>query len=365
KPARSSIWGSQVQILPEISGDIKPDKRLRVRDRNVKRNATRNRTVKRSTCKSSSSQKGKKSSEVSCPTVRHISLKIKIGNKSCIVGNGNGSISELGQGAHDSFDAPGCKIREKGFGGHSTLHERDDVKVSVSDYSPHDINVDDTLSLKNQGGSHQVRCLKDEDNFVISTENRFSDVGTSPDSEVINSVPDAPLCEKGLSCSQDGSGTLNAFVPSSNTLNPILPRKTAKRGKKKDELCQVEDVASEKQKREGKTNAVQISDSSREIGCLSIPLINSAKGLVAAVTSATSKVSGMLSNHKVVSLEYSGSKRGNKARSTVLSHQRKGKKSSKGKGKNSVVVEQHEVSKKTCAFGAHSEIANLMETGSY
>ncbi|KAL0438140.1 UNVERIFIED_CONTAM: Histone-lysine N-methyltransferase ASHH2 [Sesamum latifolium] len=98
----------------------------------------------------------------------------------------------------------------------------------------------------------------------VSIENHCSDVGTSPDSEVINSVPDGSFCEKDLPDIHDSPIMSKEYVPPSDVSSLILSREKFKKGKKTDKLLLVGNCTLE-----GKQTGGQTTDTAK----LSMPLV--------------------------------------------------------------------------------------------
>ncbi|XP_011074812.1 histone-lysine N-methyltransferase ASHH2 isoform X1 [Sesamum indicum] len=251
KPARSSVWGYLGSILPafeEHNGlDLNLDKKKLkgARGGQGKRNAIRDQT-------------GRKSVRKSCTPTGHISLKIKIGNQSCGMVNFNAP----GNSNHGLPDTLESKFGEEVPGGMVLPHERNLEKMASSDTSILGSHIDVNGIVENSstsGDVHQISSQEEGDNLGPSTENRCSDPGTSPDSEVINSVSDAPLFEKGLQNMQDSlimpmemrnEECFTSTVPDvsfGNVSSLSFPRMKSKKGKKKDKHDQLGDCSLESQ----------------------------------------------------------------------------------------------------------------------
>lgn len=192
KRARSFAWGSVG--LPAFeehnldSGDVKRTGRKKVG--HGKRNAIKN-------------QRGKKS-EKNCTPTRRISLKIKIGNKSCGVVNFTENINASRKNFPGLCDIMDSNFEEKLLGDVVLPNESNLEKGIASEASVLGTHLNDTNNVENRSFStvtdlHQITSHEEGGNLRASTGNRSSDPGTSPDSEVINSVPDAPLYENGTS----------------------------------------------------------------------------------------------------------------------------------------------------------------------
>ncbi|KAL3641727.1 hypothetical protein CASFOL_012542 [Castilleja foliolosa] len=141
---------------------------------------------------------GKKSVQKSCHPTGHITLKIKIGNQSCGV-------------VHVTKDlnvSEKSKYTERLSRDVTLPHERKLDNVLSSDVSVLSTHLDSRGNVENSsfnmsGDLHQIINHEEGDNVRATTENRCSDAGTSPDSEVINSIQDATVFEKGLQNTQD------------------------------------------------------------------------------------------------------------------------------------------------------------------
>ncbi|GER38740.1 histone-lysine N-methyltransferase [Striga asiatica] len=188
KRDRSSVWGLLGNTFPDFEENcgngpnVGSEKNLRI--------------VQNAQCKKSadSAKESKKSVRDSCPPTGRITLKIKIGNQSCGV-------------IHVSEDLNGSETSAPGL-------------AKIVDH-------------------------EEVDKLIASTENRCSDTGTSPDSEVISSVLDATPFEKGLN-KQDASTIpverinqecLTNSVPDVPVVDGsslIFLRKKSRKGKKND-----------------------------------------------------------------------------------------------------------------------------------
>lgn len=277
KRARSCVWGYLGNILPDIeenSGldfNLGNEKKLgRGRGGKGKRKAIRDQT-------------GQKSIGKRCTPTGHISLKVKIGNKSCSIGNAIGNFSASGKGIPELTDTMENKLGEEMPGDVVSPHERNLEKVMSSDAFALSTHLEvrgafDNQSFNTSSDVHEIRSLEEGDKLGGLTEIGCSDVGTSPDSEVINSVPDAPLCEKGLPDRQD-SPIMSKVVSPTDVSNLILSPKHSKKGKKKDKLHQVDDILLESKLTGAETrNNAKVPVSTRDVSSLSLPRNKSKKG---------------------------------------------------------------------------------------
>ncbi|GER40306.1 histone-lysine N-methyltransferase [Striga asiatica] len=185
KRDRSSVWGLLGNMFPDFeeTGGHEPNVGSERNLRSVKGVQGKKSAI---TTKAS-----KKSVRDSFPPTGRITLKIKIGNQSC------GMV--------------------------------------------HDLNA----SEKSASGLSKIVGHEEGDKLRASTENRCSDPGTSPDSEVINSIPDATPFEKDLSrqdapmvpvarISQECLTNSVPDVPVMDGSSLIFLQKKSKKGKKKD-----------------------------------------------------------------------------------------------------------------------------------
>ncbi|KAL1543782.1 [histone H3]-lysine(4) N-trimethyltransferase [Salvia divinorum] len=238
--ARSSVWGDLGTILPDIDQSSVLDKRL-----GNERKQRRHEKGGKGKRKGTREQIGKKSLGKSLVPTGRISLKIKIGNKLCTPGNVAENFSAPGKDITGFVDTKGNKLGEEVPREFSAPCERNLEKVMPSDVSAISVHlkVKGTLynnSLDTSSNFHEIRNLEEADNSRTLTKIQCSDVGTSPDSEVINSIPDVSLCEKGLPDLQDGFILSKARVSPVDISNLILSPKHAKKEKKKVKHHQVD-----------------------------------------------------------------------------------------------------------------------------
>ncbi|KAK4429611.1 Histone-lysine N-methyltransferase ASHH2 [Sesamum alatum] len=231
KPARSSVWGCLGNILPisegnnELDLNLGEEKKLRkVGGGKGKRNATKD-------------QIGRTSTRKRCTTTGHISLKIKIGNKSCSLGDAAENLRASGNDIPLIFDTMENKLGEEMSGDMVSPCEKNLENVTSPAASALSTHLDDSgalcdPSLNTSSDFHQIISHEDSVNLGASIENQCSDVGTSPDSEVINSVPDGSFCEKDLPDIHDSPITSKEYVSPSDVSSLILSREKSKKGKK-------------------------------------------------------------------------------------------------------------------------------------
>lgn len=173
----------------------------------------------------------KESIENKCPLAGRISLKIKIGNKLCSMGSTAESCLLPGKSTTESIGIKENTLEGKVLGfplernvenGPSDVYALNKPLAAKTAY--------DNSCFSTSSDFHSIKALGECDNLPVS------DIGTSPDSEVINTVPDVPLCEKGLLDLQTSPVVSNGSAsPSDNSSLVLSPRKS-KKGFKKDKL---------------------------------------------------------------------------------------------------------------------------------
>lgn len=238
KRARSSVWGDLGSLLPDIDqssalGQNFGIERKQRHDKGGKEKRKGVRTDKRSTATSL------------VPTGR-ISLKVKIGNKICSLGNAVENTISSGNDISGFIDTKKNKLGEEILKDVSSTCERNLEKAIPSDGSALSTHLHIQGAFYNQSvisssNFHESRSLEEGDICRGVTDIPCSDVGTSPDSEVINSIPDISLCEKGLAGLLDGPTLFEPHVSPTDISNLILSPKHPKKVKKKVKLQQVDD----------------------------------------------------------------------------------------------------------------------------
>ncbi|KAL0351532.1 UNVERIFIED_CONTAM: Histone-lysine N-methyltransferase ASHH2, partial [Sesamum calycinum] len=111
-----------------------------------------------------------------------------------------------------------------------------------------------------------------------SIKNHCSDVGTSPDSEVINSIPDGSFCEKDLPDIHDSLIMSKEYVPPSDVSSLILSREKFKKGKKTDKLLVGNCTSESKQTGGQTTDTAKLSIPLGDFSSLSLPHSKCKKG---------------------------------------------------------------------------------------
>lgn len=340
KRAKSSVWG-----LPTIEENNVPDPCLgkekilgRVGDGQGKSHAIKDQASQKAVCKSST------------PTGR-ISLKIKIGNQSF----GVKTISGLCNETESKF--------RKEFPGKILSTESVLENVRTSDASAFDAHLDVTSHVENKClgtlSDQQISNHDEGNNLRPSTENRCLDPGTSPDSEVINSVPDASLGERNL---QDLQGSPMALETShtERLANSVAPKMKSRKGKKTS-------GGEKKHKVRGMNPRMTSSENpcttSEEVCCGSG--MNPSPKLSDAVESLKPHdyQSLNLCSNGQNSLEYSGANGGCKSRNGILNLAHKKGKASKKKGDRNNFLVKHQTDVKDDASGVLSRVESHLEAG--
>ncbi|KAH6832766.1 histone-lysine N-methyltransferase [Perilla frutescens var. hirtella] len=256
KRARSSVWGDLRSILPDVDKSSGFDQNF---GNDKKRRSGGGGKGKR---KGIMEQTCKKSTGKSLVPTGRISLKVKIGNKICSLGNDIRNLSASGKDNSELIDTKENKLGAE--------VPRDVEKVMSSDVPALSSHLQVRGAIYNQSfdtlsNFHEIRNLEEGDNLRGLTEIQCSDVGTSPDSEVINSIPDIQVCEKGLPDLQEG---------------PIVSKaRVSKKGKKKVKLHQADDcMLGSKVTGAGTRNNATAPDSMKDVFSLSSPRAKSTKG---------------------------------------------------------------------------------------
>ncbi|KAL7086177.1 hypothetical protein ACP275_14G323400 [Erythranthe tilingii] len=344
KQARSSGWGILDNILPafeEHSGlnpNLGNEKKLkRVRCGQGKWNAI--------------GDTGQTSVQKSSTPSGRISLKIRIGNQSCETFSDMGNVTET---SGPKKIIPGLS---------------ENMGMKFGEELPGDI------------------IHEKSDHMRASTENRCSDPGTSPDSEVINSVPDTLLLEKGFSDMQScpripmerqSHECLANSVPDvsfGDVSSLRFAQVKSKEGKEKDKHIQFGDCSVENKLTS--TETTNISNAPTGLGpgqkvndLSNCTEMNPSSGLVAAIESSNSQVADTLvpCRNGQTFPKYSGAKGGRKSRSGILDLPRKKDKASKKKGDRNNSVGKHQLYEKgdgNCVIGGvESHLAAGNQTSS-
>lgn len=336
KRGKSSVWG-----LPTIEENNVPNPSLdkgkivgRVGGGQGKSNAIKDQTGQKAVYKSSA------------PTGR-ISLKIKIGNQSF----GVKSISGLCNETDSNF--------RKEVPGKMLSIENNLEKLRTSDASAFSAHVDVTCCVENKSLSalsdQQISSHEEGDNLRPS-----ADPGTSPDSEVINSVPDAPLGERNLQDLQDSPTialeTSNGECPA----NSIAPKKKSRKGKKMSHTEAKHKVRGVNLRM---TNSENRCDTSKEVCCGFGA--NSSPELSDAAESLKSQDYQSLNacSNGQKSLEFSGVNGGCESRNGVLNLPGKKDKASKKNGDRNNFLVKHQIGEKDDASGVLSRVESHLEAG--
>lgn len=225
--SRSSVWGLMGNIVPDFKENS-----------DLKQNISKERKQRRvrgglGIRKSMSHQKDKKSIGKPGAPSGPISLKIKIGNQICSLVNGN-----------KKFNAPEIKLEEEvPQDVVSSSRKLEDVMPLDGSVLSSKFDVNNTVEKSRLGTSkdHQLIVNQLEVNQLeASIDNRSSDPGTSPDSEVINSEPDCQLSRKVTSNMEGSSIVSNGCVSVEDVLHLKVWQNKFNKGKKNDELLKGE-----------------------------------------------------------------------------------------------------------------------------
>ncbi|KZV45935.1 histone-lysine N-methyltransferase ASHH2 [Dorcoceras hygrometricum] len=225
--SRSSVWGFMGNILPDLKENS--DLELSISKERKVRRVRGDQGIK----KSMNNQKGKKSIGKPGTPSGPISLKIKIGNQICslvnVAKNVNATKLKLEGEVPRVVASSSKKLESVMSSDGSVLSTNFDVRDTV-EKSCLGTSKDHQL-IVNQIEVHQLEA---------SIDNRSSDPGTSPDSEVINSEPDCPLSQKAIS-NMEGSSVLSNDCVSAEDVSRLKVRQSkSKRGKKNDKLLKAE-----------------------------------------------------------------------------------------------------------------------------
>ncbi|KAL0360281.1 UNVERIFIED_CONTAM: Histone-lysine N-methyltransferase ASHH2 [Sesamum radiatum] len=227
---------------------------------------------------------GRKSTRKRCTTTGHISLKIKIGNKSCSLGDAAENLSASGNDIPEIFDTMENKLGEEISRDTISPCEKNLENATCADASALSTHLDDSgglcnPSLNTSSDFHQIVSHGNSVNMGACIENHCSDVGTSPDSEVINCVPDGSFCEKDLPDIHDSLIMSKEYVPPSDVSSLILSREKCKKGKKTDKLLLVGNCALESKQTGGQsTDTAKLSMPLGDFSSLSLPHSKCKKG---------------------------------------------------------------------------------------
>ncbi|KAL3840048.1 hypothetical protein ACJIZ3_024639 [Penstemon smallii] len=240
KQARSSVWGSVGNILPYLEESFGLNLTLGNEKKHQKARAVKN------NWNAIKDQKVQKSMGKSCTPAGHISLKIRIGNQAI------GNITESSNGSRESikFNYIKDEVGEEVLGDivwpcDFSLEKTSSGNSAVISHIGDRGGVENP-SFVTSSDHHQIISQVEGHNLGASTRNMCSDPGTSPDSEVINSVPDAPLLENCLENMQDSPVVSKPWASSLVDVSSFsLPQIKSKKGKKIEKLHQLGDSSEE------------------------------------------------------------------------------------------------------------------------
>ncbi|CAI9754388.1 unnamed protein product [Fraxinus pennsylvanica] len=245
KRARSSVWGSLGNIIQGFQVNVGLDMNLN--------NGIRPKRANDGLVNGRRARNSKKPMGKSCTPTSNISLKVKIGktkgqyySKSNYVENLSGkekNISNLFKGIENKLEEG--VARSIGLPCKGNLE-----KLTLSDASMFNIHLDDKDIVDNAFAYISVDppgiiSQEEVDKLGAANSNRCSDPGTSPDSEVINSVPDFRIFAEGSKNMQDVLNLSKAYVSSGEVVSLSLPPKSTKKGKKRGKCPQAGDCSVE------------------------------------------------------------------------------------------------------------------------
>ncbi|XP_075499094.1 histone-lysine N-methyltransferase ASHH2-like isoform X1 [Primulina tabacum] len=221
--SRSSVWGLMENIIPDIKENS-----------NLELNISKEKKPRRvrgglGIRKYKSNQKDKKSIGKPGAPSGPISLKIKIGNQICSSVNGT-----------KKFYAPEIKLEgEVPRDVVSSSRKLEDAMPSDGSVLSTKFDVRDTVEKSCLGTSKDHQLIVNQlevHQLEASIDNRSSDPGTSPDSEVINSEPDCQLSRK-VTPNMGGSSVVsNDCVSVEDVSHLKVWQSKCNKGKKNDEL---------------------------------------------------------------------------------------------------------------------------------
>ncbi|KAL2519978.1 histone-lysine N-methyltransferase ASHH2 [Forsythia ovata] len=250
KRDRSSVWGSLGNIIEGLEENVGLDMNLDngKRPKRAKDGLGNGRRVRNQTGRISRKPMGK-----SCTPTSNISLKVKIGKTA---GQYYSTSNDI-----ENFQAKGNTIPNLFKGIETKLEggvprsiglqcEGNLEKLILSDASVLNIHLDekdivDNLSANVSVDPRRIISQEEVDKSGAANDNRCSDPGTSPDSEVINSVPDFQIFRQGSKDNRDIPILSKACVSSGEVASLSLPPKSTKKGKKKEKCRQAGDCSVE------------------------------------------------------------------------------------------------------------------------
>ncbi|XP_027094076.1 uncharacterized protein [Coffea arabica] len=237
KQARATVWGllGNMSVLEQNGAvDISPQKAKK--SRRLKGVGANGKREKNKKARDSTKLKGKRFN----PT-GPITLKVKFGsreaaslvNASTVMDDNKEQDSRQESFPEVSIDVQDL-MKKEADGSMSfqscdgTLDKASDIHVAIEDIT------------ENAGGNAYGDLCESpfhaEVGKVVATiDNRISDSGTSPDSEVINLTPDAQISEKDPDALHHTVSSINAYLASENMSNSSLLCKDADEGKREND----------------------------------------------------------------------------------------------------------------------------------
>ncbi|XP_061373324.1 histone-lysine N-methyltransferase ASHH2 [Gastrolobium bilobum] len=256
KPARSSVWG----LLGNIKQSFEQDNELGVSESMCQEvGKTRNKRQSGKAIKNGASSSSSSSAQKCSVSTTRYRLKIKFGKEtdlrcsnvlipeasdglasaSCL-GSGSGS-QKVASNAEDKFSEVVALGNLESF---KNDLDKDGLVLNGQIANSH---LENTGLMKNPDGDAEEQCLAVPTERVVEAlidpiNNKSMDPGTSPDSEVINSIPEGQVGER------HQEDLHHAVLDLSKGFSSNLDVTISKRGKKKDKLicssnCITEDGA--------------------------------------------------------------------------------------------------------------------------
>ncbi|GKU98461.1 hypothetical protein SLEP1_g11466 [Rubroshorea leprosula] len=252
KPARSSIWGLMGNVGPFLEQCHKPgfdevqnQGSLKVKGGQGSRKGIKNQA----------SKGRKKSSKKALPSTSCLCFKVKIGKDICqsYLNNMTADVVDASASVDASFCNQGTEVcqefslangvrdnlGEQRTGKHLQYNKKPEKVIICQDSSVMDVKVEkrdfeSTEILEKSAGDATEHCLGIPCNTVVetsrgATEKSYMDPGTSPDSEVINPVPDSQV---GALHQEDLHNSVSTTSEDFASLGDVKRRKSSKRGKK-------------------------------------------------------------------------------------------------------------------------------------
>ncbi|KAA8546452.1 hypothetical protein F0562_002809 [Nyssa sinensis] len=255
KQARSSVWGLLGNVTQIFEENIALDVNQKEYKESRKAKSGRGSRKRNKNQAGQSSQRSKGKNHASASGIR---LKVKLGkevNTSYlvemvpVVDNGlekyrgtNIEFPKLNNGIEDRLEEQVPVIREFQQCNGNLEKEMMLSDASVLDVHLIDKDLDSTVIEKSAGNNtdnnHAIPCQIEVEGLGVVVDNRYSDPGTSPDSEVINLIPDAQVCGKVPEDLHDVLISSRACVAPRDVTCLSLAQMSSKKGTKKDKLPQ-------------------------------------------------------------------------------------------------------------------------------